>query len=1234
MAEQQPGQQPGQQQPHPPNNPPANPPAVEPVPPPQPIDPQEVALGRLLFVNAPQSPWAERFGNSGNEFFSIPYGHADRKTHSGLAPEFPRLPVPEYASSPFVKDGPPMAEPNLEETDRLLLGMQSQRNHLGIHSNYLGVLNDELHDGIPGGHNYDIMRMDRYKEWENFRALLVKVDESTWLSNFRKAKASAPPAPCPPPRRISMSLLCTIRIVGTNPIKKLRENEDIKTLGWSVDIDAIWEALSPIIELVNRIFLQLIKEKSRWLATVLFAESEAYLDTYPEAYVPGRHADDIRRIIFDDEAKANCDPETLRREIELRGKIVKFGIWDELVHPDPHSDYALTCKRNINPGNDPEEWEIWIHYGAAFLRPLLEENTTLAERCHIMFCCAINLVHEYAHALRQAPPSTGGGEPEPFIESEWIGEVGLSLEAHIFGGERPYLHPGQWLSRGQTRGICTNAEFRYCPEPSIGWAYSHSSEGRLLWANTNREKFWTETVAKYGSKAFHAPHLFQYYYVDTQHSRRMVTEVTLTPSFEDRTPPEFIETANRVRTKFAERDKEWLTYRPWSASMGPGWFDTPWGWGDRRGLIEKFRYYHRMRDLEESRKIALAAVRYEEQFHFGALHAVPAQTIFYLIATLMFASLPITTGEFQIESGQTIRPFSLAPIPIKPKDRASYRPNSSEEPGQDRRGRRFEFEDPRPRQNVSSSDFWWSQSEALEDFQTALVDLEWQYGAEREANPLATQWTAFPFSVPTYAQDWVRFDHPVEFSTNSQERYRECEVGNHRSLADAWVIYPDGMFGHDVYQISDLLQTNGANEADYRAIVKTGPFGPELVSNDARADYIRNTFKSSLNPMGKLIPKRRPEEVSDFDGSNGMPRWVTAGSFAFDLTHFPFSDQQEEQLLSKSAGGPIQIKLSPSNPAAKDLMNRLQPHFCAIVEADRPETHSNDQQFTPRTLRWRDNPDLGCYMAIGGAVYDLEGGDLIMRQYLGLDATEAFLKVHNLDILKDFENSRVGTIIPEVGMDQINRTHIVLNGFVYDISTSPTPNAGLYELMKNYGGTDASAELEERSAGFAAMNELIRRPDRIIAAISHKLPDIPAGEVSKHDNPHKPQGAWVTIGEYVYNVRDLMLFPAYYERHIPEIYAGAELDDPSLAKWLVEKYAARCIGRLKVGAGWAKPPVETIYLDNDNSLALSKRLFMMRLISENFGQVLYVVVKFALGRELVLYGSSSTSSFDRFSRSI
>ncbi|KAI0595757.1 hypothetical protein F4775DRAFT_568181 [Biscogniauxia sp. FL1348] len=798
-----------------------------------------------------------------------------------------------------------------------------------------------------------------------------------------------------------------------------------------------------------------------------------------------------------------------------------------------------------------------------------------------------------------------------------------------------------------------------------GYAYFKQSEQRTLVHYSNFwwtayplpafwisaficEKFWSEIVAKYGSKAFAPPHLFKYGYAKTLNGRQLQDEVSLVDQFESYSVSEFHELSARIRTKFWERNEEWAKHRPWRPDVPKDWYHSPWSWQERRSTIESFRYFHAMKDLDQVRRIAVHFVKQEQAFYHGALAQVPAHTIYYLLAVLMFAAIPITSSEFDPGPGiPKIRPFSLTPPPPDAKPLAVYFASSAALAANDIRAFKWPYPDTREKEPLESSDLWWSHQEALETFRQVLMLLEWQYGgskswltglidtyssikAEREAKPLVTEWTSFPFLVPTFAQDWIRLPEMTDIAIPPNERYRYCdctwahmvpippyipqagtisaqpnllgghaasnvhdttvlrhftvgEVGNHRGLTDAWVVHPDGMFGHDVYQISDLLHANGANENDYRAMVKTGPFGPELVSGDARADYIRECFKKSLQPIGKVLQKRRPAEVVHFNGSNGAPRWVTAGPYAYDLADFPFSSHEEEQLLDKSAGGPIQMPLSAKNPVAEDLMKRLKPHLCAFIESDRQEAHLYMRQFSPRMLRWHDNPELRCYMAVGGVVYDIgdytsfhPGGDHIMRKYMGLDATEAFLQAHSLDIMKDFEFMRVGTLVPEIEMDQINNTQVVINGSVYDISKPLTSSVELHETLKLYGGTDASGDMGEHSPGCEALRELLERPDRVVAVISEKLPDIPSGEIVKHSDPHKPEGAWVTVGDWVYNVRDLMLFPQYYEHHISQVWAGAELDDPVLSKWLEENYSARRIGRLVVGSNWPKPVLDTV----------------------------------------------------------
>jgi hypothetical protein len=60
--------------------------------------------------------------------------------------------------------------------------------------------------------------------------------------------------------------------------------------------------------------------------------------------------------------------------------------------------------------------------------------------------------------------------------------------------------------------------------------------------------------------------------------------------------------------------------------------------------------------------------------------------------------------------------------------------------------------------------------------------------------------------------------------------------------------------------------------------------GPTLVDGHPQADTIRAEFRDILLPLGKLLEKRRPEEVAEYDGLNGAPMFVTIDVDVFDIT--------------------------------------------------------------------------------------------------------------------------------------------------------------------------------------------------------------------------------------------------------------------------------------------------------------------------------------------------------------
>lgn len=47
-----------------------------------------------------------------------------------------------------------------------------------------------------------------------------------------------------------------------------------------------------------------------------------------------------------------------------------------------------------------------------------------------------------------------------------------------------------------------------------------------------------------------------------------------------------------------------------------------------------------------------------------------------------------------------------------------------------------------------------------------------------------------------------------------------------------------------------------------------------------------------------------------------------------------------------------------------------------------------------------------------------------------------------------------------------------------------------------------------------------------------------------------------------------MLYPGFYEYAIDKSWAGQELTDPVLSRWLINKYSFRIIGNVVQGPAW------------------------------------------------------------------
>ncbi|KAI1851506.1 hypothetical protein JX265_012412 [Neoarthrinium moseri] len=434
-------------------------------------------------------------------------------------------------------------------------------------------------------------------------------------------------------------------------------------------------------------------------------------------------------------------------------------------------------------------------------------------------------------------------------------------------------------------------------------------------------------------------------------------------------------------------------------------------------------------------------------------------------------------------------------------------------------------------------------------------------------------------------------DEFTDYDPSLPRYYTISQVGNHiDSDNSTWVIESDGDCSYDVYRITKMCRKLGYTTARRirSRLLEVGPLGPMLrTDGDEHANKIRCEFGKSIFPLGKLVVHRRPEDIAEYDGTNGMPVWIRIGANVYDLTDFklPRKDQAVMDALKKNPGGH-----PPNIPKYPDLWEKLRQHRCALVMEYHRQPQDVLHPFTEKMLRYHDNPTYGCYTAIDGYVYDIgnylenhPGGDTILIKYLGQEATE-FTDWHDVELMDNYPELRIGRIVPEIHLDQLQKHQVALCGWVFDISgLDPEHNdqdahTWIHANVKQFGGAAADEALgDTQSERAAALMQLhLYEKDLIVGKVRHdeSLPSIPIGELRKYNDPKGVNGAWTVVDGLVYDVTALMLHgPPFFEYEVPGAWAGTNLNDDNLAYWLAEKHPYRAIGRLVEGPAWELPIV-------------------------------------------------------------
>ncbi|KAI1827787.1 hypothetical protein F4861DRAFT_535618 [Xylaria intraflava] len=384
----------------------------------------------VQFVPRPLSPWAQRFGynRQGREPILD-----DFEIHSNLAPIWPRM-HPLYYSNPPNDNSRPVT---MRDIDTVFATEASQEQTLqGLRSWEVGPLMQHVRFSnqsglIPGGHQtagdgaFDNAANEKARRdaLKVFHAERIQVDESTWFKFLRKDR--------------------WLNTVGL----KYASRED-----WSVDIPKIWEVLSIILELANRIFRALVAEKHTILETVLyglFADWDQIVQD--PAPMPAPKFLLSRQFVAAVNARETPnDPSPLDFVANFTPQDWENRLEDLLqTHGWSFVDKFKT---------DTEIWGVNIDrinctlLDIAPLKRLMGNQITLAERCFLFYVGATTVVHELFHAIwatrRMGQSRLPPGFPridwtrragdlddeEPMVDYEGDWEIGFAAETRIFGG--------------------------------------------------------------------------------------------------------------------------------------------------------------------------------------------------------------------------------------------------------------------------------------------------------------------------------------------------------------------------------------------------------------------------------------------------------------------------------------------------------------------------------------------------------------------------------------------------------------------------------------------------------------------------------------------------------------------------------------------------------------------------------------------------------------------------------
>ncbi|KAM0272604.1 hypothetical protein ACHAQH_008614 [Verticillium albo-atrum] len=354
----------------------------------------------------------------------------------------------------------------------------------------------------------------------------------------------------------------------------------------------------------------------------------------------------------------------------------------------------------------------------------------------------------------------------------------------------------------------------------------------------------------------------------------------------------------------------------------------------------------------------------------------------------------------------------------------------------------------------------------------------------------------------------------------------------------------------EIFRLAEVMQALSMTAEEVGEEMEASAYG--YILKKELSDYFY-VVDADAQPLGRVAQWLREEDVAIRDGKEGRPHWITAAGLVFDLTDLEAEAMDSQATLIEA------LKSAPgSNPMPKVV---FQNHdFDEALELIRPfrigmtvpfglsSTSESSRVIGEHEIGWSQFEETRQYVQIHDDVYDITdygvwhpGGTTILTNAAGTNVTSLFEEHHSENgraFLKEVQGLRVGRAVPsQSSSKELSGTQLCINDNVFDIASLQITDKELFVALKVYCGKKVTDEtlVQGQNVESSEMHPLLllynTKQDLIVAKIQTVFDELPVmneSQLVRHSGAAFDQrgfaASYVAYDDAVFDVTTLMQF--------------------------------------------------------------------------------------------------------------